>query len=72
MKVRYANYSGRVLLRVGLMALMLTACRANGIAEAMPATVEVTLLTQSSQCWSDDVEPSVLRISGNEAYKAAY
>ena len=72
MKMRYANYKGRVLLRVGLVALMLTACRANGVAEAMPATVEVTLLTQSSQCWSDVVEPSVLRISGSEAYKAAY
>ena len=72
MKVRYANYNARVLLRVGLMALMLTACRANGIAEAMPATVEVTLLTQSSQCLSDVIEPSVLWITGSEAYIAAY
>ena len=70
--MRYANYSGSALLRVGLMALMLTACRSNGVAEAMPAKVEIALLTQSSQCWSDVVEPSVVWISGSEAYKAAY
>ena len=71
-KVRYVNYSTSALLRVGLLTLLLSACRANGIAEPMPATVEVTLLTQSSQCWSDVVEPSVAWITGSEAYKSAY
>ena len=70
--MHYANYSARAFFRVGLMAFLLTACRANGIAESMPATVEVALLARSSQCWNDVVEPSVALITGSDAYKSAY
>jgi len=70
--VHYTSYRGKARLWTGLLVLLLSACRANGIPGSTPATVEAALLTQSSQCWNDGMEPSVVWISNIEAYKSAY
>ena len=70
--MHYTNCRGKACLWIGLLVLLLSACRANGIPESMPATVKAALLTQSSQCWNDGMEPSVVWIGNIEAYKSAY
>ena len=70
--MRCANYRGKAWLWVALLASLLPACRLNGVPEPTPATVEVTLLAQSSQCWNNSVEPSVVWITGIETYRSAY
>lgn len=56
---------------IGFLVL-LSACKANGVPEALVTTVEVTLLTQSSHCWNNSIEPSVAWITNSEAYRFAY
>jgi hypothetical protein len=67
----HANYRGKSWLWIGILAL-LSACRSNGAPEIPSTTVEATLLTQSSQCWNNSVDPSVVWITNSDSYESVY
>jgi hypothetical protein len=70
--MRNANYNNGACFRVGLLALLLSACKLDGSPEPVRANVDATLLTQSSQCWNNAMAPSVAWITSLEAYRSAY
>ena len=67
----HANYRGKIWLWIGIVAI-LSACRSNGTPDNPSTTVEATLLTQSSQCWNNSVDPAVVWITNSDSYESAY